>query len=47
MVDEHALEGGVEPSFETGAVARHGTGGGQCGIEETQKRDLIEQAFEP
>ena len=47
VVDEHALEGGVEPSFETVAVARHGTGGGQCGIEETEKRAVLEQAFEP
>ena len=47
VVDEHALERGVEPSFETVAVARHGTGGGQCGIEETEKRAVLEQAFEP
>ena len=47
MVDEHALEGGVEPSFETVAVARHRPEGGQCGVEEAKERAVFEEVFKP
>ncbi len=47
VVDEHALERGVEPSPEAVAVAWHGALRGQCGVEETKERAVFEEAFKP
>ncbi len=47
VVDEHAFERGVEPSLEAVAVAWHGAVCAQCGVEETEERAVVEEAFKP